>query len=113
MSVKNYTDLDRASGFVQVTVDDSWFLNPLPAGSSPTNLTIVAFYLPPTLSPYTEISSPISMFPRPFNFTVVRKSFSLFYLYCATHLPLFFFEYSFRTGASCCKYKQYQLNNKL
>lgn len=83
MSVKNYTDLDRADGSAQVTVDDSWFLSPLPAGSPPTNLTILAFYLPSTLSPYTEISSPISMFPRPFNFTVTRKFGIIF------HAPLY------------------------
>lgn len=106
MSVKNYTDLDRGEGAVQVTVDNSWFLNPLPAGSPPTNLTIVAFYLPSTLSPYIEISSPISMLPRPFNFTVTRK-FACFYTFYISSLI-----FLYRICASCFESKQYQLNNK-
>ncbi|KAI8080904.1 hypothetical protein BDF21DRAFT_451839 [Thamnidium elegans] len=72
VSVKNYTDLDRATGGTEVTVDDSWFLEPLENGSAPRNLSISAFYLPSTLSPYSEISSTISMFPRPYNFTVIQ-----------------------------------------
>lgn len=79
MSVKNFTDLDRATGGIEVTVDNSWFLEPLENGSSPLNLSISAFYLPSTLSPYAEISSTISMFPRPYNFTVVRKFFFFFF----------------------------------
>lgn len=72
VSVKNYTDIDRSLGGVQVTVDDSWFLSPLPDGAPPENLTMAGFYLPNGFSPYSEISSPISMFPRPFNFTVTQ-----------------------------------------
>lgn len=75
VSVKNYTDIDRSLGGIQVTVDDSWFLNPLAVGAPPENLTMAGFYLPNGFSPYSEISSPISMFPRPFNFTVTRKTF--------------------------------------
>ncbi|CAO3645937.1 unnamed protein product [Mucor hiemalis] len=33
---------------------------------------MAGFYLPNGFSPYSEISSPISMFPRPFNFTVTQ-----------------------------------------
>ncbi|KAI9340131.1 hypothetical protein BD770DRAFT_399845 [Pilaira anomala] len=72
VSVKNFTDLDRTYGGIQVIVDDSWFLESLPDNSLPQNLSISAFYLPSTLSPYAEISSPISMFPRPYNFTVTQ-----------------------------------------
>ncbi|GAA5797165.1 hypothetical protein HPULCUR_002544 [Helicostylum pulchrum] len=74
VSVKNYTDLDTATGGTEVTVDDSWFLDPLENGSPPRNLSISAFYLPSDLSPYAEISSTISMYPRPYNFTVVQLS---------------------------------------
>lgn len=80
MSVKNFTDLDRTYGGIQVIVDDSWFLESLPDNSLPQNLSISAFYLPSTLSPYIEISSPISMFPRPYNFTVTRKFYFYFYI---------------------------------
>jgi hypothetical protein len=73
VNVKNYLNIDRLTGGLEVTVDDTWFLNKLEPGDSDQNLTILGFYLPSTANSTVELSSPISQFPRPFNFTVTRK----------------------------------------
>ncbi|KAF1800240.1 hypothetical protein FB192DRAFT_1285645, partial [Mucor lusitanicus] len=73
-NVKNFTNLDRSTGGIEVTVDDSWFLAPLNPGDSPKNWTMLGFYLPSTLNSAQELASPTSMFPRPFNFTITRYS---------------------------------------
>ncbi|KAL7320805.1 hypothetical protein PS15m_000658 [Mucor circinelloides] len=71
-NVKNFTNLDRSTGGIEVTVDDSWFLTPLNPGDSPKNWTMLGFYLPSTLNSAEELASPTSMFPRPFNFTITQ-----------------------------------------
>ncbi|KAL0137120.1 hypothetical protein V8B55DRAFT_1545653 [Mucor lusitanicus] len=71
-NVKNFTNLDRSTGGIEVTVDDSWFLAPLNPGDSPKNWTMLGFYLPSTLNSAQELASPTSMFPRPFNFTITQ-----------------------------------------
>ncbi|GAN01433.1 hypothetical protein MAM1_0007c00866 [Mucor ambiguus] len=71
-NVKNFTNLDRSSGGIEVAVDDSWFLTPLNPGDSPKNWTMLGFYLPSTLNSAQELASPTSMFPRPFNFTITQ-----------------------------------------
>ncbi|KAI8363805.1 hypothetical protein EDC96DRAFT_511796 [Choanephora cucurbitarum] len=72
VSVKNFTNLPEKSGGIEVTVDDSWFLSSLPAGSPSQNLTMYGFYLPSSANPMEELASTSSQFPRPFNFTVVQ-----------------------------------------
>ncbi|KAI7897790.1 uncharacterized protein BX663DRAFT_527202 [Cokeromyces recurvatus] len=76
-NVKNFTRLDQSLGSVKVTVDDSWFLSPLEPGSLDLNLTLYGFYLPSTENVTEELSNPISMYPRPFNFTITRKYFNI------------------------------------
>lgn len=73
VNVKSYLNLDRIDGGLEVTIDDTWFLNKLEPGASDQNLTILGFYLPSTANVTQELASPISMYPRPFNFTVTRK----------------------------------------
>ncbi|CEP15952.1 hypothetical protein [Parasitella parasitica] len=72
INVKNFTNLSTKSGGIEVTVDDSWFLNPLDPGEQPKNWTMLGFYLPSTLNSAQELASPTSMFPRPFNFTITQ-----------------------------------------
>ncbi|KAI8076445.1 uncharacterized protein B0P05DRAFT_545888 [Gilbertella persicaria] len=72
INVKNFTGLTETSGGIEVTVDDSWFLASLPAGTPDQNLTIYGFYLPSTADPAVELASTSSQYPRPFNFTVTQ-----------------------------------------
>ncbi|KAI8983997.1 hypothetical protein BDF20DRAFT_911172 [Mycotypha africana] len=74
INVKNFTNLERRSGGIEVTVDDSWFLSPLQNGESSKNWTMMGFYLPSKANPAVELASPTSMYPRPFNFTVTQLS---------------------------------------
>lgn len=77
-AVKNWTDIDRSQGHLTVQVDDSWF----PAGPEPTDKswTYYGLYLPAGIDPAAELVNPDSQYPRPFNFTVVRK-YTTVYLY--------------------------------
>jgi hypothetical protein len=73
VNIKSFLNLDRSTGELSVTIDDTWFLNKLEPGSSDQNLTIFGFYVPSILNSTQELSSPDSMLPRPFNFTITRK----------------------------------------
>ncbi|KAI9472150.1 MAG: hypothetical protein EXX96DRAFT_583054 [Benjaminiella poitrasii] len=83
VNVKNFTNLDRSQGSVQVTVDDSWFLTPLQPSSPDVDWTLMAFYLPSTANVTEELTNPYSMYPRPFNFTITRKN--------NTHIQIYLF----------------------
>jgi hypothetical protein len=73
VSTKNYTNLSTSLGGVEVAVDDSWFLNSLSPGSQNQTVTTYLYILPSTMDPYTELANSNSMYPRPFNFSVLRK----------------------------------------
>lgn len=68
--IKNWTDLPRAQGFLDVQVDGTWF----PTRSTTNKTwTLYGYYLPSGLDPTAELTNPASQYPRPFNFSVVRK----------------------------------------
>ncbi|KAI7863504.1 hypothetical protein BDF14DRAFT_1733922 [Spinellus fusiger] len=71
--IKNWTDMSTSSGELDVVVDDTWFPMTLPAGSGNQTLTLFGFFLPSNLNATYELTSTTSSYPRPFNFTVLRK----------------------------------------
>ncbi|EIE92247.1 hypothetical protein RO3G_17054 [Rhizopus delemar RA 99-880] len=70
VNVKTFNNLTTSTGGINVTVDDSWFLD---SSTTRQNLTMYGFYLPSTANVTVELSDPNSQYPRPFNFTVTRK----------------------------------------
>ncbi|KAF7725331.1 hypothetical protein EC973_009670 [Apophysomyces ossiformis] len=73
--IKSWTNLTTSDGSLQVLVDDSWFPNPLPRGSGNLTWTMYGFYLPAGLDPTYELTNPSSLYPRPFNFSVVQFAY--------------------------------------
>ncbi|KAI8371504.1 uncharacterized protein BYT42DRAFT_501686, partial [Radiomyces spectabilis] len=72
-AVRNWTDIDRAEGSLQVKIDSTWFPTDLSPDTVNRTWTLYGFYLPTELDPTTELVNPYSQYPRPFNFSVVRK----------------------------------------
>lgn len=73
--LKTWTDLTTLDGELSVTVDDTWF----PAPSYGTNKTwnLYLYYLPSGMNASTELQNTNSLYPRPYNFTVMRKYYSI------------------------------------
>ena len=72
--IKNWTNVHRAEGQLAVQVDDSWFPDFLESGSKQNKTwSLYGLYLPAGMDPSEELSNPESQYPRPFNFSVVRK----------------------------------------
>ena len=64
----------REEGQLAVQVDDSWFPDLLESGSKQNKTwSMYGLYLPAGMDPSEELSNPESQYPRPFNFSVVRK----------------------------------------
>lgn len=71
VNVKTFNNLTTSTGGINVTVDDSWFLD---SSTTRQNLTMYGFYLPSTANVTVELSDPNSQYPRPFNFTVTQNA---------------------------------------
>lgn len=70
-AVKNWTNIDRSQGHLTVQVDSSWF--PSPPEALNKTWTYYGYYLPVGMDPVAELVNPDSLYPRPFNFSVVRE----------------------------------------
>ncbi|KAI8086089.1 uncharacterized protein BX664DRAFT_239848, partial [Halteromyces radiatus] len=70
--IKNWTALPCNVGSWTTQVDDSWFPVPL-YSQSQKKWIMYGYYLPSSTDPKEELSNPASRYPRPFNFTVLRK----------------------------------------
>ncbi|KAI8149882.1 hypothetical protein BJV82DRAFT_499831, partial [Fennellomyces sp. T-0311] len=71
--IKNWTNVHRADGQLAVQVDDTWFPNLLDPSSPNRTWSMYGLYLPAGKDPASELTNPESQYPRPFNFSVVRK----------------------------------------
>ncbi|ORZ00905.1 hypothetical protein BCR43DRAFT_434488 [Syncephalastrum racemosum] len=71
MTIKNFTDLPRADGGLDVNIDKSWF----PPQLANDDCTLYGLYLPEGTNPTEELTNPLSQYPRPFNFTIHRRRF--------------------------------------
>lgn len=70
-NTKNWPNLTTRDGQLTVTVDDTWFPTQL-EGTGNKSWTMFGYYLPAGTNASAELTNVYSMFPRPFNFTVIR-----------------------------------------
>lgn len=70
--IKKWTNITTTDESFTVTVDSSWF----PTSSS-TNVTwtMFGYYLPAGMNDTQQLVDVYSMYPRPFNFSVIRELF--------------------------------------
>jgi hypothetical protein len=73
--IKNWTALPCRAGSWAVQVDDSWFPSSPPSFYTTTQKqwVVYGYYLPALMNPTDELSDPESQYPRPFNFSIMRK----------------------------------------
>jgi hypothetical protein len=79
--VKNFTNLPTTDGKLVTTVDDSWFLSKLPAGSPNVTYTYYIYLIASGLDPSAEQKNINSIYREEsigtLNFTLIRKYFML------------------------------------
>lgn len=76
--VKNFTGLPTSDGALVVTVDDSWFRQPLSPGSANVTYTYFPYLIAASLDPAEELKNIYSTYRQfetlgTLNFSVVRK----------------------------------------
>lgn len=77
----HWDNLPLLDGSLTVTVNESWF--PIPTNSPNQTWTLYGYYLPAGTNASQELVNTYSMFPRPFNFTAIRKY--ILYTYMDDH----------------------------
>ncbi|KAI8143718.1 hypothetical protein BJV82DRAFT_668164 [Fennellomyces sp. T-0311] len=69
--ITSWSNLPLLTGSLSVTVNNSWFPSPAQEGTNQT-WTLYAWFLPSGKNATHELVDTYSMFPRPFNWTVVQ-----------------------------------------
>ncbi|CAO3592831.1 unnamed protein product [Absidia cylindrospora] len=69
-TIKTWTDLTTSDGELTATVDDSWFPTPNYDGNKTWPLYI--YYLPSAMNASAELQNTNSLYPRPYNFSVIQ-----------------------------------------
>ncbi|KAI8342325.1 hypothetical protein BC941DRAFT_331189, partial [Chlamydoabsidia padenii] len=71
--IKNWTALPCRAGSWAVQVDNSWFPSSPLYNQTQKRWIMYGYYLPSLMNPVVELSNPESQYPRPFNFSIMRK----------------------------------------
>lgn len=68
--IKNWPNLTTSDGALPVTVDDTWF--PSPNYGNNKTWYMYLYYLPTGMNASAELQNTNSLYPRPYNFTVIQ-----------------------------------------
>lgn len=69
--IKAWTDLPTSDGELTATVDDTWFPTPNYDGKN-KSWPLYIYYLPSSMNASSELQNTNSLYPRPYNFTVIQ-----------------------------------------